>query len=202
LEPIQVTSRKSDVKRHFNYFIKKEFLITYCRYSRLPFYLIGVTIITLIIFAVSKTTDLTKSEFLFLIVTLVFWAFTLLFLFFVLVKLIKRILLRNRTFKKFGETDVNYFIAFDNDKFITIADTFKIETNWEFYRYYSEDKEDVYIYPIGRSLYDALCVSKSEIGDVNYSELITIVRSKLVSFDQIHWFSSPSAITKFFNKTK
>ncbi|HMG83693.1 MAG TPA: hypothetical protein VK559_11705 [Ferruginibacter sp.] len=100
----------------------------------------------------------------------------------------------HRELKQFGHVDQTHFIAFDADKFTTITNNISVEHNWDFFKYYTECKDDIYIYPDKRSLYSAMSVSRSDIGEDYYNELVTIVRSKLISFDSIKWFSIPKSL--------
>jgi hypothetical protein len=161
MQPIQISRNKADLKQQFNFIIRQEFIITYGRYKRLTIYLIGATLVILVVALFTSTESFIVFKGVSLVLIAVDWLIAVVFSMALLIKWIKRINWRDKSINSFLLADTKAYMSFDNDKLTFITDTYKSDINWAFYQYYGEYKTSIYIFP-ERNLYEALYFSPSD----------------------------------------
>lgn len=185
MESIQINIIKEDLKTQLTFLIRKEFKLTYYRYRKIPYYLLAWTLIIIAISIFTSTETFVVFKAVSLTITALLWVVGLVFLAAILIKRIKRIKWRDNYIKDFDRNTKSFSIAFDEEKITFITETFKSDINWEYYKYYSEDKNSIYIFP-ERNVYDAIYFSKNELGANNYEILKNIVKTKLINTNSVN----------------
>jgi hypothetical protein len=178
MQPILINRNKADLKQQFDFLIRQEFIITYGRYKSLPLYLIGATLVILVIALFTSTDSLIVFKGVSLFLIALAWLIAVVFSVILSMKWMKRTNWRDKSINTFLLADTKAYMIFDKDKLTFITDTYKSDINWEFYKYYGEDKISIYIFP-ERNLYEALYFSAGDIGEDNFKQLKAIAKSKL-----------------------
>ena len=75
----------------------------------------------------------------------------------------------------------SYWLSFDESKITFITDNYSSDIKWEYYKYYKENRNSIFLFT--ESIYDAVACARSEIGDENYESLKAIVTKKITELD-------------------
>jgi hypothetical protein len=183
MQPILINRNKPNLKQQLNFLIRQEFLITYGPHKKLALYLIGTTLIILVVALFSSTDNLIVFKGVSLVLIALAWLVAVAFSVTLLIKWIKRTHWRNKSIDSFLFADTKAYIVFDDDKLTLITDTFKSDIKWEFYKYFREDKTSIYIFPEW-NLYEAHYFSAGDIGEENFKQLKSLAKSKLKPVEQ------------------
>jgi uncharacterized membrane protein len=183
MQPILINRNKADLEQQFNFLIRQEFIITYGRYKRFPLYLIGATFVILAVAFFTSTDKFIMLKGVSLVSIAIAWLIVVIFSVAILIKWIRRTKWRNNSINSFLIADTKAYMSFDNDKISFITDTYQSDINWEFYKYFGEDKTSIYIFP-ERNLYEALYFSAGDIGEENFKLLKSMAKLKLKPIEE------------------
>ena len=184
MEPIEFSnSNNPDHEAQLTYLIKREFYVTYYRLRKYPYYLIAITIIILALLQFTPSDNLIILKSVSIVMLILVWFFTLIFLTTVLIKWYRRNQWKKECLKLTTQKDAIYSFYFDEEKLQFHHATYKTELNWDYYKYWSENKESIFIFP-ATNIYEAIYYSVSDLGIENYSLLKGIVSSKLTKLSE------------------
>ena len=179
MELIEVNRTKTDLKQQLSFLIKREFITVYGKYFRLFYLLAGITAIVLAISFFTSADSFIVLKAWLIMMTAIIWAAGGIFLITIFIRWIKRRNWSDKVIKAFLNTDSKFYIAFNEEKFTFVADTFKSDIKWEFYKYYAEDNTSIYFFP-EKNLYEAVYFSPNDIGGEYFEQLKLIAKAKLM----------------------
>ncbi len=183
MEPIDFSNKENpDFEDQLAYLIKREFYVSYHKYRKLPYYLIGATLVSLGIILEPSNNLLTLKAMLTIFLALV-WMCAILFAIPVIIKWVNRYTWKRDAVLESKNSFADYRFSFDQEKIYFDSPTFKSETSWDHYCYWIENKNSIFIIPKS-SLYDALYYSVSDLGVENYSAFKSIASAKLIKLDK------------------
>jgi hypothetical protein len=180
MEQIDFRNRDNpDYEAQLNYLIQREFFVEYYGYRKFLYYLIGITLIIIGIFQFTSPDIFLTIKAIFFVMISLSWLITILFALSILFKWLKRRKWKLSSIEFSKNNDLNYKLSFDQEKILIEAPTYKMEFSWEYYSYWAENKNSIFIFPCS-NLYDALYYSKSDLGEENYLEFKNIATTKLI----------------------
>jgi hypothetical protein len=182
MEPILINRTATDIKQQFDFLIKRELFVTYYGYKEILVYFIGWTVAVFGLSTLTNTNVLITLKAILISLTAVVWMIALVIIVAISIKRQKRIRWRDRTIKSFLSKDIKIQMAFDNEKLTFITDTYKTEIKWDYYKFYTEYRNSMFFIPKD-NLYEAIGISPSEIGQINFNELREIAKLKLELLD-------------------
>ena len=183
MEPIEFKNRENpDYEAQLTYLIKREFLITYNRYRKLPFYLIGASIFVLGIFLLTPSNNLITLKVMLFVFLPLTWIVAILFTFPIFLKLLNRYKWKKKLIALPKNETIGYKLYFDHEIISFKTPTYKTEFSWDYYTYWIENKNSIYIFPQS-NLYEALYYSESDLGIEIYLEFKSIAATKLIKLD-------------------
>jgi hypothetical protein len=150
MQPILINRNKPNLKQQLNFLIRQEFLITYGPHKKLALYLIGTTLIILVVALFSSTDNLIVFKGVSLVLIALAWLVAVAFSVTLLIKWIKRTHWRNKSIDSFLFADTKAYIVFEDDKLTFITDTFKSDIKLKFYKYFGEDKTSIHFFQSGK----------------------------------------------------
>lgn len=151
--------------------------------ARIPFILLcGMTIAVLGLLTLTENDRLISYKAVFSVLTSLLWAVALLYFLTIFIRRFKRQRWRNKAVAATFCNDFSYYLFFDAEKISYSTSTYKTDLSWEYYKYWSEDKNSIYIF--SESTYEGLYYSHRELGIENYERLKDIVALKLISLDK------------------
>ena len=167
-----------DYESQLTYLIRREFYVRYYKFLRPTLYLIASTLILfgLIAFTPSQSAIILKVIFIALISLI--WFVALLFGTLIVFKWLNRYKWKRDSMEASKKNDSNFTLSFDTEKIYFEAETYKIETSWDYYAYWTENKKSIFLFPRD-NLYGALFYSEKDLGRTNYAELKSIAAAKL-----------------------
>lgn len=139
-----------------------------------------VVLLTCFAIFTSLETFFTLKVILF-VLTALFAAIAIIFFLFLVGIWLRRLSWKRAAVKDMAENQLNYWLTFDDTHISFGADTYNSNVKWEYYKYYKEHGDSIYIFP--DSIYHAIFWSKSEIGQENYDRLKQIAEIKLTALN-------------------
>jgi hypothetical protein len=175
---INFKSRENpDYEAQLSYLIRREFYVSYNRFARPTFYLIGITVI---LFSLIQFASGTLGSVIVVFIALIslVWIIAIWFGFTVLFKWIKRYKWKKDCIKAAENANTNFTFSFDKEKICFESSIYKTEISWDYYSYWTEHKKSIFLFEES-NIYDALYYSERDLGYSNYAELKLIVAEKL-----------------------
>jgi len=182
MEPILINRTATDLKQQIDFLIKREVFVTYYGYRKVLIYFFGWTLAVFGLSTLTNTDVLITLKVVLIFLTAIAWLIALVVIVAIIIKRQKRIRWRDTTVKSVLSKDIKIQMAFDTEKITFITDTYRTEIKWDYYKFYTEYKDSMFFIPKD-SLYEAICFSPSEIGQINFNELRDIGKSKLKPLD-------------------
>lgn len=179
MEFIEINTATPELKDQLSFLIKREFYVTYYKYKKLPYYLLGFTVLLVGLLLFTNQDDFIVPKVMLLIFIAIGWVVSMIFLFTILIKLYNRNIWMKKAIKEIFKNNTKFQLAFNDEGISFITDTWNSNTKWETYKYYAEYKNSIFIIP-ANDLYASSFHSKNDLGIDNYERLKAIVSSKLI----------------------
>jgi hypothetical protein len=179
MEPILIKPDSSLLNEQYRFLIHREFYIRYNWYKKAVFYLLAWIVLLIGFSFLTDPETLVTFKVVLLFTTALAFVIAVIFALTIIAKWLKRQSLNKARIKDIVENKLNYWLAFDETQISFSTETYGSNIKWEYYKYYKENKDSLYIFPA--SSYDAIACSKTEIGERNYDLLKDIVIRKLIA---------------------
>ena len=176
MQPVLINPDLTLLNRQYQVLIRREFYVRFNWVIKATYLFLGWTA-ALTCFAVFAGQGFLTLKIVLFFLTALFAIVAIIFYFSILVIWVKRLNWKKSAIKKVAESKSNYWLKFDDSQISFEADTFSSNIKWEYYKYYQEYKDSIFIFP--DSIYDAVFWSRSEIGQENYCRLKEIAEAKL-----------------------
>jgi hypothetical protein len=170
---------EEESRRQLNFLIRKEIRLSYSSYLKPFYYVIVFSVLILLLSLLTPSEALVTLKGVSIFFGLMVWAAILILIAIIVIKIIKRIVWRNKTIKASFSKGESCRISFDLEKLTLITDSYKSEMAWTYYKYYDDDETTIYIIP-DTSLYYTVSFSAIEIGKEHLGKLKEIVKMKLI----------------------
>ena len=181
---IEFTNRSNpDYKTQLSFLIKKEFYVTYYKFRKYPYFLIGATIILLGLLQFTGVNNFITLKSVSIFVLIISWIFAIIYITTILIKWFKRQLWKQKSIAFSLKPNLGYIFYFDEEKIAFTTPTYKTEFVWEYYKYWVENNNSIFIFP-PNSIYDAVYFSTADLGNENYKQLKEIASSKLINLSR------------------
>jgi hypothetical protein len=181
-EPILINRTATVLKHQLDFLIKREFFVTYYGYKKVLIYFGSWTLAVFGLFTLTDSDILIKLKVVLIALTAISWLVALGVIVTIFIKRQKRIRWRDTTIKSVLSKDEKIHMTFDNEKLTFLTDTHKTEIKWDYYKFYTEYKDSMFFIPKD-NLYETISFATSEIGQINFNELIDIAKLKLKLLD-------------------
>ena len=179
MEPILIKPDSSLLNEQYRFLIHREFYIRYNWYKKAVFYLLAWIVLLIGFSFLIDPETLVTFKVVLLFTTALAFVIAVIFSLTIIAKWLKRQSLNKARIKDIVENKLNYWLAFDETQISFSTETYSSNIKWEYYKYYKENKDSLYIFQT--SSYDAIACSKTEIGERNYDLLKEIVIRKLIA---------------------
>lgn len=110
------------------------------------------------------------------------WIIAILFTFPIFLKLLNRYKWKKKSIALAKNETIGYKLYFDQEIISFETPTYKTELSWDYYTYWIENKNSIYIFPKS-NLYEALYYSESDLGIEIYLEFKSFAATKLIKLD-------------------
>lgn len=172
-----------DHKAQLSFLIRREFYLKYYIYRKIPLYLLAITLAAFAFLSFTNSNSFIALKAIVITLISLMWVIAVLLVIPIVYKWINRQAWKQNVLKNGKNNPGVYKISFDYEKIVFESETSRTELNWEYYKYWLENGNSLFIFPKD-SLYDAICYSKSDLGEENYNSLKAIVTEKLTKLDK------------------
>ena len=184
MNPIEFKNKNNpDYEAQLSYLIKREFHVTYYRIRRYPYFLLGATVILLGLLQFTEPDNFIVLKSVSIALLTIVWLCSLIYLTAILIKWVKRNLWKKKSIAFAQKNESTYTLYFDEEKISFSGPNYKTELAWEYYQYWTEKNNSIFIFPPG-SLYNAIYYSIVDLGVDNYKLLKDIASSKLTELSK------------------
>ena len=180
MELIDLNRVTPDLNAQLAFLIKREFYVTYYKYRKLPYLLIGLVIIFIIALFLPDNDYTVGLKTVTITILLILVLFSILLGLNFLIKKQKRDRWKQSVIQKFLQDDKDkpFKFGFNDDNLFFETETYKSEIKWDYYKYWTESDNSIFIFP-SNNIYEAIYYSNSEIGQDNYDKLKQLASIKL-----------------------
>ncbi len=183
MEPIRLTKYSPELSAQLSYLIGLEFSYLYKKYRRELRVIVMYSILYLCLMLATERYSLLNLKVVFSIITALVWLSLLIAGIVIFIRYFKRISWRNRSVAEAAEKLEYFSLHFDDDGIYFTTTKYKTEINWEYYKYWSEYNNSIFILN-ETNIYEALYYSERALGKVEFACLRQIVESKLIKLNK------------------
>ncbi len=178
MEKILIKKSLNDLEHQYNFLKNLENSLDYKSNKLALIWIVSPTIAYLCLIFFTDSNSFVTLKAIFSVLIVLFWIVLILIAFWIGIKSMKR----NSIFKELIREKLNeekeYFLSFDEEKFILQTSEYNLELEWNFFKAYLESDIAIFIFPEG-PLHNAHSYSPNEIGQNNFEELRRIVKIKI-----------------------
>lgn len=178
---IKIDKTHNELRHQLEFLIRKEFSIRYKKYLSYPVFLIIWTILFISLLLFTDVNNFITLKAITIIFTGIFWFISLIILTSIAFQLYKRKIWKRKSLKAELLNKSIYEMGFDDERLYYLTDNINSETKWEHFKFYAIKSTHLFLIP-ANNLYEATCVSQSEIGAENFEKLKILVSIKLTLF--------------------
>lgn len=179
MDPILIKPNSSLLNLQYQFIIRREFYTRYSWIIRIGYYFL-VWIIFLMSFTLFTNPDtFIALKILLLVLSVLAVVIIAIFSLIMLIRWIKRQYWKKKKIKYIVDNNLNYWLTFDDAQISFSTDIHSSNIKWEYYKYYKEYKDSIYISP--HNIYETVAFCRSEIGQTHYDLLKKIVMKRLTA---------------------
>lgn len=181
MQPVKIAYNSPSVNTQLEFLIRRDVFPRGNSYKKAFFYLLGWTVVLLAFSYFTEDSFVVLKAVLLYLTTLALLVFVIIAIVF-FVKFQKRSAWKRQALMSLSRNTGFYFLSFDDDQLFIETDTYSSQIKWNYFDYYAEDKDSLFIIP--KRLYESIACSKVELGVEEYERLKTLLSSKLSPLDQ------------------
>ncbi len=180
MQAILINRTKSDLKRQFKFLKQLENSFELDQRRLYISVLIGLTLAIFLLLTFTDINSLITFKAISFVLICLLWILAIVYSISFYIKRWRRNKWISNAIEETLKKNQKDYITFDEEFFSYGSEDFKTELNWTYFKAYLEDKDSIYLFPLG-TIYQCHSFSSYEIGEDNLVQLKNIAKSKIRS---------------------